>query len=415
MTTELTTCINTVKAYCETHYRDCFREPAGPLHHPFIVPGAAYAYELWDWDSWLTGLALADIAWEDSIEHQKGCVLNFLEHIDAQGRIPIDIFPPEQTPDYMVRLFTLREDVQTNIHKPCLAQHAWFICERLGDASWLADRFDDLLTFLAYYDTHQKHEPTGLYVWINDFAIGVDNEPCTFYRPNRSCASIYLNCLMYQELHAAASLADMLDRPADAARLTEAARTLAEAIRRFMWDEKGGFFYSADVNLTPIDPNELLHSGAPRHWQVLPMRIDVWCGAMPMWCGFATEAEAERIVRENLTNTRTFAAPYGIRSLSRLEPMYRVARTGNPSCWLGPVWGISNYMIFEGLLRYGYIAEARTLAEQTVTLFGRDILACGEMHEYYDPDTGEGVNNQGFQSWNLLCYRMALWLEKETT
>ena len=44
--------------------------------------------------------------------------------------------------------------------------------------------------------------------------------------------------------------------------------------------------------------------------------------------------------------------------------------------------------------------------EKTITLFGNDLEACGELHEYYDPDTGEGVNNPGFQCWNLLVNNM---------
>ena len=75
-------------------------------------------------------------------------------------------------------------------------------------------------------------------------------------------------------------------------------------------------------------------------------------------------------------------------------------------CWLGPVWGISNYMCYRGLKNYGYDKEAAKLAEKTITLFGKDLEACGELHEYYDPDTGEGVNNPGFQCWNLLVNNM---------
>ena len=86
--------------------------------------------------------------------------------------------------------------------------------------------------------------------------------------------------------------------------------------------------------------------------------------------------------------------------------MYCIVAAGNPSCWLGPVWGISNYMVYRGLMNYGYTREARDLAEKTITLFGRDLEDCGELHEYYDPDTGRGVNNQGFQSWNLLVNNM---------
>ena len=64
-------------------------------------------------------------------------------------------------------------------------------------------------------------------------------------------------------------------------------------------------------------------------------------------------------------------------------------------------------MCFKGLLDYGFTKEAKELAEKTIELFGKDLETCGELHEYYDPDSGEGVNNQGFQSWNLLAYRLA--------
>ncbi|MBQ7314783.1 MAG: glycoside hydrolase family 37 [Clostridia bacterium] len=409
MTEQRKAYIQAIKDYCENNYRACFREPNDILKHPFIVPGSAYAYELWDWDSWLTDLALGAIAKEDISAYEKGCILNFLEHMDKDGRMPINIVAG--TPGYN-GIFLLKEGVENNIHKPCLAQHALFVCEKLGDASWLADHFDGIVKFLTWYENNQKHAETGLFFWINDFAIGVDNDPCTFYRPDKSTASIYLNCLMYKEYEAAAALARMLGREADGVRFETAAAELAAAIRRECWDERNGFYYSADINLKPVDPNEWLHSGSPRHWRSLPMRIDVWTGFLPMWCGFATAEEVHRMVEENLKNERTFAAPYGVRSVSRLERMYTVKVSGNPSCWLGPIWGNANYMVFEGLLRYGYETEAREMAEKTVDMFGRDILACGEMHEYYDPDTGLGVHNQGFQSWNLLCYRMAQWLEE---
>ena len=44
-------------------------------------------------------------------------------------------------------------------------------------------------------------------------------------------------------------------------------------------------------------------------------------------------------------------------------------------------------------------------------MFGRGIEKYGEMHEYYDPETGEGVHNISFQSWNLLVNNMIAWLE----
>lgn len=317
---------------------------------------------MWDWDSWLTDWAIAEIfqGKKDIVEYEKGCILNFLEESDEQGRIPIVITNATSYGD----IFELKEGKESNIHKPCLAQHASFICQKEKDYEWLRDKFYVFESFISYYEEHCKHD-CGLFFWINDFAIGVDNDPCTFYRPDKSTGSIYLNCLMYNELLAVADIAGNLG----------------------------------------------LHSGAPRHWNSLPMRIGVWTGFMAMWCGLATDAQAKRIVEEHFLNEKTFSAKYGVRTLSVAEKMYSIKPQGNPSDWLGPIWGICNYMVFVGLLKYGYVEEARALAIKTITLYGQDIEECGEMHEYYDPDTGYGVFNQGFQSWNLLSYNMAQWLK----
>ena len=106
-------------------------------------------------------------------------------------------------------------------------------------------------------------------------------------------------------------------------------------------------------------------------------------------------------------------APYGVRTLAKYEKMYCVAATNNPSCWLGPVWGVSNYMVFRGLKRYGYEELAAELAEKTLAMLAADIRACGEMHEYYDGNTGAPVVNPGFQNWNLLAVNMGAWLRGE--
>ena len=129
--------------------------------------------------------------------------------------------------------------------------------------------------------------------------------------------------------------------------------------------------------------------------------------------GIATPEQAERMVKEHLLNEKTFCAPYGVRTLSKMEKMYAIMKSGNPSCWLGPIWGVSNYMVFDGLCRYGYTEAANDLAEKTITLFGRDLEECGQLHEYYDPESGEGVNNPGFQNWNFLAVKMFSWLKSQ--
>jgi putative isomerase len=335
---------------------------------------------------------------EEIGEYEKGCVLNFLDKTDSIGRAPILINPQGANPRYT-------ESIDTNVHKPCLAQHALFVSECNGDFEWLREDFSKLCSFVDFYFDHCRHS-SGLYFWLNDVAIGIDNDPCVFYRPEKSSATIYLNCLMYKELLSAATIAERLGLDDAARKYAERAEELKICIRDGLWDERNGFFYSADLNLRPIDENATMHKGCPRNYSYLLQKIDVWSGFMAMWAGIATPEQAERMVKENYLNEKTFYSAGGVRSLSKAEKMYRVVKSGNPSCWTGPIWGIANYMTFVGLVNYGYEKEARELAEKTVLLFGKDIEQYGKMHEYYDGDTCEGVHNLGFQSWNLLAVNM---------
>lgn len=394
---------NLILNYAEKNYKKMFREPDGLLKYKFIVPGSCYSNSLWDWDSWLTNIALRAFVKDDISEYEKGCVLNFLDHIGEDGRMPIFITPQKEWYNY-------DGNPETNVHKPCLAQHAAFIVKsNNGDIEWLRPHFDKLLKFIDYYYHNQRHS-TGLYFWINDCAIGVDNDPATYYRPKRSSASIYLNCMMYKELCDVCYLGDLLG--VDITFYKQEAENLKAAVQQHCYDEKDGMYYSADLNLIPVDPNSTLHSGAPRHWDSLIQRIGCWSGFMAMWAGIATEEQATRMVKENLLDEKAFWAPYGVRTLSKYEKMYVIKKSGNPSCWLGPIWGISNYMVFDGLVKYGFDDEAKQLAQRTLTLFGNDIAECGELHEYYDPESGAPVNNPGFQNWNLFAIEMGQWLNQ---
>jgi putative isomerase len=160
--------------------------------------------------------------------------------------------------------------------------------------------------------------------------------------------------------------------------------------------------------------NLVLHSGFPRTYDCLIQRLGGWSGFLALWAGIATPEQAGRMVREHLNNEKTFAAPYGVRTLSKMEKMYSVRASNNPSNWLGPIWGVSNYMVFRGLVQYGFDAEARELAGKTVRLFGTDFRKNGALHEYYEPETGEPILNKGFQNWNYLVTNMLAWLEKRT-
>lgn len=401
-----------LRDYILNEYPGMFREAGGRIPHPFLTPGSAqYDDVLWDWDSWLANVALRQVLMESADaeasrkarEYERGCILNWLHFAKPSGCagwVPILVGRggAEPPPD----------PYRVNMHKPCLAQHAAFLVrEADGDAEWLRDDIMYLQYFLNNYRNHHRHE-CGLYFWQTDHAIGVDNDPCTFGRPDRSSGSIFLNCMMHRELTAMAWLLEKLGLDEAARESAKDAENLKSAIQEHCWDPRDGFFYSVDLNLTK--PGES-HFGAPRSWPCLIQRIGVWSGFLALWSGIATPAQAERIVGEHYRNPESYHAPFGVRTLDRREKMYSVRATGNPSSWLGPVWGVSNYLVFRGLLKYGFEDDARGLAEKTIRLFSQDIERHGALHEYYQPENGMPVLNRGFQNWNFLVLNMMAWLD----
>lgn len=415
-----------IRQHIYADYKKMYKQPdGGALIYPYLTPGSkSYAAVLWDWDSWLSDVALrqtlADVGSEadrrEALVYEQGCVLNYLAYTsESDGYMPM-VIDTGSDPN----IIKPKDIYSTNMHKPVIAQHAAFIVQQNGgDATWLKDGFPRMQAFIRNYRQHHRHQATGLFFWQDDLAIGVDNDPSTFFRPKRSSASIYLNCLMYKELRAMAYLADCLQQPEAALHYQNCADSLCQAVRQYCWDEKDGMYYSVDLNLLPYNGEVqiifgkpfVLHEGAPRNYPCLIQRIGVWSGFMALWAGIATQKQAERMVRENLLDERSFCAPYGVRTLSKLEKMYNLRATHNPSNWQGPIWGISNYMVFRGLVSYGFREEARRMADKTVTLFGNDLRSNGTLHEYYDPDSGAPIINPGFQNWNYLVLNMLAWLD----
>ncbi len=419
--------INVIKKYLFEDYKQMFKKPEGALLFPYITPGSkSYANVLWDWDSWLSNIALRQILQDqgtaadkkEAIAYEQGCVLNYLAYTDSvDGFMPI-VIAKNSDPSKL----RPADIYSTNMHKPVIAQHAAFLTKlNNGNAEWLRDKFNRMQAFITNYQTHDLNKETGLFFWQDDLAIGVDNDPSTFFRPNRSSASIFLNCLMYKELKAMAYLSERLKLNEVSSQYEQDAEALKAAIQKNCWDEKDGFYYSVDLNLRPITnkpsivfgSSMVLHKGMPRTYSGLIQRIGVWSGFMTMWAGIATPEQAKRMVAENYNDTRTFNAKYGIRTLSKLEKMYSLKASSNPSNWWGPIWGISNYMTYRGLLKYGFKKEANELAYKTIMLFGNDFKKEGALHEYYNPDNGEPIMNKGFQNWNYLVLNMINGLENK--
>lgn len=391
------------------------KKPRSFIKYPFIDPGSVYDGNVWDWDTYWSVYGLLSIAdglepalKNRIIEHAKGNIYNFFDHQLEDGYIPMMIEVGQWSEPYLNMKH--KEGVLMNMHKPFLCGQICVISDYLKDYSWVESYQRQLEKYFECYEQYYYFENCGLYVWHDDIMIGMDNDPATFGRPPFSTANIYLNSFMVAELKAMAKIMEQFKNKQLQQKYLEKANQLVQSIRQECWDKRDQFFYSVDVDIKTRS-FDWFHQGLGVFWKTLPIKIRVWSGFIPMWSGFATKEEAQALA-VHFKDETTFASPYGIATLAKDEKMFDLSVTNNPSNWLGPIWIVSNYIVFKGMLDYGYMDEAQQMCERTLALLGKDIETTGSLHEYYDPYTGRPIMNSGFINWNILALTMVRELDE---
>lgn len=84
-----------IKQHIYGDYKQMYRQPTGiALKYPYLTPGSQqYARVLWDWDSWLSDVALRqtlndvgnDNDREEALKYEQGCVLNMVAWLEGRN------------------------------------------------------------------------------------------------------------------------------------------------------------------------------------------------------------------------------------------------------------------------------------------------------------------------------------------
>ncbi|MCC5021942.1 MAG: hypothetical protein J6386_03660 [Candidatus Synoicihabitans palmerolidicus] len=81
--------IAVIREHLHQDYSGMLREEGGAFEFPFLTPGSEqYPDILWDWDSWLSNVALRQVLAETAttkgkahvLRYEQGCVLNYLNY-----------------------------------------------------------------------------------------------------------------------------------------------------------------------------------------------------------------------------------------------------------------------------------------------------------------------------------------------
>ncbi|MHB1766866.1 MAG: MGH1-like glycoside hydrolase domain-containing protein [Phycisphaerae bacterium] len=116
----------------------------------------------------------------------------------------------------------------------------------------------------------------------------------------------------------------------------------------------------------------------------------------PMIAGAPTEAMAKKMLAL-LQNRHKFWGRYVIPSIARDDPAFP-----QQSYWRGSIWAATNYLTFQGLVRFASPALLNRFAQKSLSLFMRNWRATGTSNEYYLA-TGLGSGDPHYTWGTLLC------------
>lgn len=283
---------------------------------------------------------------------------------------------------------------------PWFSYENWELYQITGDRSFLQEAYSSGSDFYKWWLNNRDRDDDGLAEWgghavlesVRDAKVALWHDvgwPSNFESPD-------LNSMLVKEAKALANMAAELGDSTGAKWWRDEAKRRTKAIQKTFWDEETGFFYYVDRkdhDFTFDEEDDL-------------KRREI-TGFLPLWAGTATEAQAERLVEEHLTDSTAFWRPYGVPSLSAQDPFYEPQ-----GYWNGPVWVEWQFLLARGLRKYGYDVEARELTRRVFDNVIHNLKTSHTFWEFYSPDTHWAGHHQTY-IWAGLVAQMALDLREE--
>lgn len=152
-----------------------------------------------------------------------------------------------------------------------------------------------------------------------------------------------------------------------------------------LWDERRGLFL-----------DEVFPGGARPS-------VKTWASLAPLGLPDLPEGIGRRLVEEHLLSEAEFWTPVAPPSVAADERGYDPSSGRGPirRYWRGPTWVNAAWLVWLGLRRLGYEAEAQQLADGVIAAVAREGL-----REYYDPRDGRGMGAKDF-AWSGLVAELA--------
>jgi hypothetical protein len=360
----------------------------GMIPNIIFEPGWKYWWDRRNWRSWINGSAPRGVA--------TGGITQPPMIAEAAVRIG-QVLPPDE-----------RAAWYGSIYRPLVAYHGWLYRERSGHSRglvlqihpwetgldntppwleslrndhlpwWLdlmerthTDRIADHLRWDTKYVPADQRSSTMEALRLYDALRRIRKEKyeaaSVLKHPPFAIEDLTYNSILVRANTLLRQISQDIGVPLPAS-LESAMRENEEAMES-LWDQATESYYSRDVRSGDLLKEQSI------------------AALMPLYSGCIDGARAKRLVAM-LADPGVFGSPYPVPSVPLGSRWFKPARY-----WQGPTWINMNWLIIDGLHRYGFTREADTLRLKTLGLVGKSGFS-----EYYHPVNGEPAGARDF-SW----------------
>jgi hypothetical protein len=406
----------------------------------YTLPAENLYPHQWLWDSCFVAIGLRHV----NVTRAQTELLSLLRGQWSNGMMPNIIF--NDSPSYWRDRSLWRswvspyspDGVATSgiTQPPMLAEAVWQVGQSLSAAerrSWYKQMLPALVAYHTWLYVDRDTHDEGLVLQVHPWETGLDNTPPWMSELHEHLLPSWVRFLHATHLHklVGAFRRDLHYVPPGQRFSTIEVLALFDAqrrLRRKKYDSSKilnhGLFAIEDLtfNCILIRANQILQDMAKTARYQLPEGLltdmgksehaleDLWdpyaksywsrdfithrllkqpsiASLMPLYAGCITKERAEVLVR-TLENEHQFGTAYPVPSVPADSPMFDPDRY-----WQGPSWVNTNWLLIDGLKRYGYHDHAAALTETSIEMVTKSGFA-----EYFDPNTAEPLGAQNF-SW----------------
>ncbi len=328
-------------------------KPHGLLNRPTMLMSKNYMSKVWSWDHCFNALALApshpQLAWDQMLvmadeQDEFGC------YPDAYNDSSL-IFNYTKPPVHGWAFSALVKRLEPAADDPRL--HALFISIERWTDFWL---------------THRRLPGVELAHYLHGYDSGWDN--CTMFDQTVPIIGPDLNAFLIVQMACLSEIADFM----------------GDSDKSKIWQEKADRMYEALISEL-WDGEKFVAKGAMRG-EIITSDSLIYC--LPILLGQRLPAN----IREKLVATiERFKTPYGLATEHPDSDKFV-----DDGYWRGPIWGPSTYLVFSGLIRSGYKAQAYDIATRFC-----DMCKEHDFAENHHALTGKGLRDPGF-TWTASTF-----------